>query len=99
MVADARPVDHEQDEGAGSNGAIEILDQNVDACRVFFGMVSQWRAAPMVIGARALIVRTALDYAALPVVAAAHGVTLDAALLGKLQILEDEAVRAMAEAM
>lgn len=98
MIAEARASDPEQDDEP-ADGAIEILPQNAAACRVFFGMASQWRAAPVVIGPRALIVRTALDYAALPVVAAAHGVQLDGPLLAQLQILEDEAVRAMAEAM
>jgi hypothetical protein len=46
----------------------------------------------------ALVMRTGLDYAALPVVAPLTGVTLNADVFGQLRLLEAFAKAAMAEA-
>lgn len=56
---------------------------------MFLAMGTQWRRAGM--GG----VPTGLDYAALPAVCRAHRQHLDAALLGRLQVIEVAAVEAM----
>lgn len=93
MLADTTPEDADDD-----GGPVEILGPNRDACRVFFAMATQWRTVAFVAGARAMIVKTGLDYAALTAVATALGVTFDEDLLDRMQILEVEAAAAMAEA-
>lgn len=54
-------------------------------------MATQWRRAGL------SGVATGLDYAALPAVCAATGITLDDDLLGRVQVIERSAVTAMLE--
>ncbi|BCW89958.1 hypothetical protein sos41_31260 [Alphaproteobacteria bacterium SO-S41] len=79
--------------------AIEVLAENEDAVRLFLAAGTQWRVAVLPHPKGAILMRTALDYAVLPVVAGALGLTLDADLLDQLQTIEAEAAHAMAQAV
>jgi hypothetical protein len=63
-----------------------------DAVRLFLAAETQWRRAGM--GGRP----TGLDYPAVAMVAGVLGLTLDAALLGQVKVIEVEALTAMLEA-
>lgn len=69
---------------------VEVMPENWGAMRIFLAMDTQWRRAGMA------GVATGLDYAALPVVAAALALALDADLLARLRIAEGAALVAMA---
>jgi len=66
-----------------------IWPENWGAVRVFAAMSTQWRRAGMA------GVPVGLDYAVLPVVAAAHGVACDGDLLARLAMIESAALRIM----
>jgi len=70
------------------------------ACAMFLAAATQWNFAPSasVAGHGGHGVRTGLRYEALPVVAAAQGVVLDARLLADLSEIEAAVLRAEAEA-
>ena len=70
----------------------EVEPENAGAVRLFLRMQSQWQMQTLSGGSKAFIVRTGLDYAALPVVAAALGLALDGLLLDQVRILEDESL-------
>lgn len=72
---------------------VEVMPENWGAMRIFLAMDTQWRRAGMA------GVATGLDYAVLPVVAAALALALDADLLARLRILEGAALTAMAAGM
>ena len=72
---------------------VEVMPENWGAMRIFLAMDTQWRRAGMA------GVASGLDYAVLPVVAAALALTLDADLLARLRILEGAALTAMAAGM
>jgi hypothetical protein len=68
-----------------------VWPEHWEAVRVFLAMTTQWRRVGMD------AVAVGLDYAALPAVCQALGVTLDEDRLGVLRVLEAEAVAAMAK--
>lgn len=94
MLADRASAELEEDV---EDGPVQIFAENADACRLFFGMGTQWRAVAVAVGPFGMIVKTALDYAALPVVAGALKIDLSGPLLDQLQTLETEAAAAMAD--
>jgi hypothetical protein len=69
---------------------VEVLPDNWPAVRLFCAMGTQWRRAGMSGTA------TGFDYGALPIVAGALGLGLDEDLLGRLQVMEGEALKLMA---
>jgi hypothetical protein len=71
--------------------AVEVMPENWGAVRVFVAMGTQWRRA----GTAGLPV--GLDYAALPPVAGALDVVVDADLLARLRLMETTASAALAE--
>ncbi|MBX9702389.1 MAG: DUF1799 domain-containing protein [Acetobacteraceae bacterium] len=77
--------------GAPDAETVEVWPENWSAVRVFVAMDTQWRRAGMT------GIPCGLDYAAIPPVAGMLGVAADADLLARLQVLEAEALTAMAE--
>lgn len=69
---------------------VEVMPENWGAMRIFLAMQTQWRRAGL------SGIACGLDYAALPVVAGALAVALDADLLARLRIAEGAALVAMA---
>jgi hypothetical protein len=69
------------------------------AAGLFLAMDTQWiwANAGTVAGHGGAPLRTGLRYEALPVVAAAYGLTLDGALLADLRLMEAEALKTFAE--
>ena len=78
---------------------IEEADEG-RAAGLFLAMDTQWMWASSgtVAGHGGWGQRTGLRYEALPVVAGAHGLALDGALLADVQLMEGEALRTFAEA-
>ena len=76
---------------------IEVEPENAGAVRLFHAMGSQWKVVSLQLSDgkrnRAMLVRTGLDFAALPVVAGAYGTALDPAVLDALRILESETLQ------
>lgn len=70
----------------------EVEPENAGAVRLFLRMQSQWQMQALSAGTKAFIVRTGLDYTALPVVASALGLPLDTLLLDQVRVLEDESL-------
>jgi len=70
---------------------VAVWPENWPALRLFLAVQTQWRIAGMA------GVPIGLDYAALPVAARALRLRLDAGLLRRLQVIEAEALSAMAE--
>ncbi len=68
---------------------VRVFAENWPTLMLFVAMATQWRRAGMA-GMPA-----GLDYAALPVVAAALGMTLDAELLARLRAMEDAYISAV----
>lgn len=77
---------------ARAPAALEVWPQNWPAVRLFLAMQTQWRRAGMT------GVPTGLDYAALPVAARALRLRLTGDVLRRLQVIEAEALAALAEA-
>ncbi len=76
---------------------IEIEDEDEGrAVRLFQGLATQWSYS--VVGAVGVISRmaTGLRYEAIPVVAAALGLTVDRQMFADLQLIEAEALTVMA---
>lgn len=68
-----------------------VIDADcADAARVFLGMQTQWRVEQVGGLQSSFRMRSGLDYAALTVVAAAHGVAVCPGLLADLQEMELE---------
>jgi hypothetical protein len=70
-----------------------IESENADAFRLFLRMQSQWKVATLSTGMGSAILLTGLDYTALPVVAAALGITIGEYELDALRFMERETVR------
>lgn len=68
---------------------VEILPENAEAVRVFLAMSTQWMRAGIA------GVPTGLVYAALPIVAGVLDIAVDDDLLGRVQIMEAEALQVM----
>lgn len=72
-----------------SEKTVEVEPENEAAVRVFLGMQTQWRHTAISLGlGGAALVRTGLEYAALAIIAEAHGTRLDADVLFAIQQLE-----------
>lgn len=72
---------------------IHVEPENVDAVRIFVRLQSQWKVSSLSAGRKAVLVYTGLDYTAVPVVAAALGITVDDNVLGKINVMERESMR------
>lgn len=86
----ALKAEHRRD---ARSDTIEIEPENRDTVLLFIRAMSQWRTEHIVAGDRLLEMRTGLDYGALPTVATALGVTLNAQLLDGIRIMEAESLR------
>jgi hypothetical protein len=78
---------------------IEIEPENGDAVKLFLAMATQWRQIALSGAKAAIVMRSGLDYAALPAAAEALGFAkarLTRAFRG-FQVLEREALRLMDE--
>lgn len=76
------------DEAASVPDVFEVDWDNVSAARIFMGLVTQWRVTAMSGMAGGIRIKEGLDYNAMPVVAGALGVMLDADVLDGIQKLE-----------
>jgi hypothetical protein len=76
---------------------IEVEPENRAAVRIFTRAMSQWRGHPVATAKHLLVVRTGLDYAALPVIAQATGHPLDEETLDKVRVMESIALAIYAE--
>lgn len=79
--------------------AFAIHPENGRAFRLFLAMASQWRSASLNTAGKALVVRTGLDYGAMPIVAQQLGMTFPLAEqdFDRLRVLEAEALGAWRE--
>lgn len=71
---------------------VEIEPENWDAVCVFNAMDTQWCFTTLNTSHACAVVRTGLNYASLPTVAAAEGIALDKAVMAALRLLEQETV-------
>lgn len=70
---------------------IEVEPEDEQPVRLFMACVTQWRYAGVPLGlGGAMLIRTGMDYAALPVASAALGIAISADTLAGIRILEDE---------
>lgn len=78
--------------GLTPSGLLEAIFEvdwdNVAPARIFMGLVTQWRVTTMSGMAGGIRIKEGLDYNAMPVVAGALGVMLDADVLDGIQKLE-----------
>lgn len=80
------------------NDVVEIWPDHADAVRLFFRLGTQWHGTTIVVGSKAITMKTGLNYSAIPAIAGASGIVVDARVLDQLRTIEDAALAAMAKA-
>lgn len=100
MGAPAEVVAQIRAEARGSlpDTGFAVHPDNEVAVRVFLAMGTQWRVAPLSTMAKAILLRTGLDYAALEPTARMAGHVLDDIDFARIRVMEGEAITAWSEA-
>lgn len=82
---------------AAPDEPFEVMAENVTAVRLFVALRTQWRTVALSTMAKALIVQTGLDYAAVETTARLKRLELVDGDFDRLQVMEAEALAAFAE--
>lgn len=88
--AEARGVDPEE--------GFAVHPDNGPAVRLFLALGTQWSQASLSTMTKAILVRTGLNYAAVPVTASMMALDLNDDLFARLRLMEGEALAAWREA-
>lgn len=84
--------------GSMPDEGFSVHPDNHTAVRLFLAMATQWRCQSLSTMARAVVVRTGLDYAALEPTARMAGLSLGDDDFARLRLMEGEALVAWREA-
>lgn len=84
--------------GVDPDAGLAVHPANETAVRLFLAMGTQWSQASLSTMTKAIMVRTGLNYAAIPVTASMMGLDLNDDVFARLRLMEGEALAAWREA-